>query len=281
MDEQANLPGRRERDLSSDVWLTVPLPEGADASGSTSDDRLRALDLAQQGKLVVNPDTVPAAIEQYRRLAAVMYQAQVNRGIKTAMVASAFAAEGKSLTAANLALTLSESYRRRVLLIDGDLRKPTLHDTFQIPNLAGISDWLKGEGAGKMPLVQITPTLTLLPGGRPDPDPMSGLASDRMKQVLRHASEHFDWVIVDTPPVAFLPDGHLLSAMVDTVVFVVAAGHTPAHAVQRAAVELGRERIIGVVLNRVQPDNLHAYGNASYYDRYRSAIGSSSPAGRP
>jgi len=280
MNDQGNLPSRREPELAADVWLTVPLPEGADASGDTSNERLQALALAQQAKLIVNPDAPPEAIEQYRRLAAVMYQAQANRGIKTAMVASAFAADGKSLTAANLALTLSESYRRRVLLIDADLRKPTLHDTFEIPNLAGISDWLGGDGAGKMPLVEITRNLTLLPGGRPNPDPMSGLVSDRMKQVLTQAAERFDWVIVDTPPVAFLPDGHLLSAMVDTVVFVVAAGLTPAHAVQRAVEELGRDRIIGVVLNRVQPGNLQAYGASSYYGRYPSAIGNGTPGGR-
>lgn len=253
-------------------WAVVPLPPlPAGATPEAYLDRVRALPLARQGKLVVSRGAPGTAIEQYRRLAAVMYQAQENRGVKTVMVASAYAAEGKSLTATNLALTLSESYRRRVLLIDADLRRPTLHDTFDIPNLAGLSDWLKARGADTMPLIEITPTLAIVPGGRPDHDPMSGLASDRMKRVIQEASDRYDWVVLDTPPVAFLPDGHLLSAMVDTVVLVVAAGHTPAASVQRAVAELGHDRIIGVVMNRVDPRSMHSYGASAYYNRYRYA----------
>ena len=255
---------------TAEPWHVVPSTRGGD--DLQSEDRLKALELSRQGRLVINTQTTAAAIEQYRRLAAVLYQAQENRKLKTVLVASTFAAEGKSLTCANMALTLSQSYRRRVLLIDADLRRPTLHDTFEIPNLAGLSDWLKGEGAGKMPLVEVTPNLSLLPGGRPDPDPMGGLASERMKHLLTYAADRFDWVIVDTPPVAFLPDAHLLSAMVDTVVFVVAAGQTPAPAVQRAVEEVGRDRIIGVVLNRVESVTLNRYGQSAYYARYRYAL---------
>lgn len=256
----------------AEPWQTVPLNNAGGDAAALAEERLHALELSRQGRLIINTQTTAAAIEQYRRLAAVLYQAQENRNLKTILVASTFAAEGKSLTCANIALTLSESYRRRVLLIDADLRRPTLHDTFEIPNLAGLSDWLKGEGAGKMPLVEITPNLSLLPGGRPDPDPMGGLASERMKHLLAFAAERFDWVIVDTPPVAFLPDAHLLSAMVDTVVFVVAAGQTPAPAVQRAVEEVGRDRIIGVVLNRVESVTLNRYGESAYYARYRYAL---------
>lgn len=237
-------------------------------------ESLDQLGAAQPGKLVVGLDTSPVAIEQYRRLAAVMHQAQANRGVRIAMVTSAFAAEGKSLTAANIALTLSESYRRRVLLIDADLRRPTLHDTFQFPNLAGVSDWLKeaGSGLGQLPSrVEITPHLDLLPGGRPSNDPMSGLTSERMRGLLAMASEKYDWVILDTPPTAFLPDGHLLASMVDAIVLVVVSGQTPAPAAQRAVEDLGRDKIIGVVLNRVQTAAMTAYGQSSYYTSYRTS----------
>jgi capsular exopolysaccharide synthesis family protein len=245
----------------------IPPPRATSQTTERLRRRMQALRSSREGKLIVGPDTPPAAVEQYRRLAAVLHHAQVNRGIKRVMVASAFAAEGKSLTSTNLALTLSESYQRRVLLIDADLRRPTLHDTFQIPNLAGLSDWLKSPGAGRMPLVEITPRLSILPGGRPDPDPMGGLASDRMERVVRLAAERFDWVILDTPPVAVLPDGNLMAAMVDAVVLVVAARQTPAAAIQRAVAELGHERIIGVVLNRVDAQGLGTYAQSYYYQR--------------
>jgi capsular exopolysaccharide synthesis family protein len=253
------------------VWSTVPLPAQTSRGPGTYLDRVKGLTLARLGKLVINQGTSHTAIEQYRRLAAVMYQAQASRGVKTVMIASAYAAEGKSLTSTNLALTLSESYRRKVLVIDADLRRPTLHDAFEIPNLAGLSDWLKRDGAGTLPLIEITPHLSIVPGGRPDHDPMSGLASERMKLLVEQASARFDWVIIDTPPVAFLPDGHLLSAMVDTVLLVVAAGHTPALSIQRAVAELGHDRIIGVVLNRAEPGTMEAYGESAYYNRYRYA----------
>ena len=253
----------------SQVWQTVPLADEPGDADSSFARRLAAMQPDGQSKLVVGEGAPPEAIEQYRRLGAVMYQAQADRGTRVVMITSTVPAEGKSLTATNLALTLSESYRQRVLLVDADLRRPTLHSVFQIPNLAGISDWLKGDGTGRMPLVQLTRRLALLPGGRPDHDPMSALVSDRMKYVLARASERFDWVILDTPPVAGLPDGHLLSALVDTIVFVVAAGRTPAAAVQRAVEQLGRDRIIGVVLNRVEGRSLQAYGHGSHYERYR------------
>jgi capsular exopolysaccharide synthesis family protein len=254
------------------AWLDVPsIGDGDDTVASAK--RLGVLAANLPGKLVVDRDISPAALEQYRRVAAVLHQAQENRAVKTVMITSAFASEGKSLTAANLALTLSESYRRRVLLIDADLRRPTLHDTFQIPNLAGVSDWLRSPGTAKMPFVRITSHLTLVPGGRPDADPMGGLASERMKQMLAVAGSRFDWIVLDTPPVALLSDGHLLASAVDTVVLVVAAGRTPASVVQRAVTDLGRERIIGVVLNRVANGSLRAYGPESYYERYRNPTG--------
>lgn len=235
-----------------------------EASGVPTIDGSR---LIRGGRLVGNPATSPISIEQYRRLAAVLHHAQVERGIKTAMVASAFSGEGKTLTAANLALTLSESYRRRVLLVDADLRRPTLHDVFQLPNLEGLSDGLRSKTLRKMPLVEITPNLSLLPGGRPDPDPMGGLTSERMKHVMKQAGERFDWVILDTPPIVVLPDGNLIAAMVDTVLLVVAAGKTPLNAIQRAVNQIGRDRIIGTLLNFVDAQGIAPAMQAYNYQR--------------
>ena len=88
-------------------------------------------------KVVATPDIRPAFVEQYRKLAGILHHAQLERNIKVVLVTSAVAGEGKSLTATNLALTFSESYHRTVLLVDADLRRPTLHETFQVPNVVG------------------------------------------------------------------------------------------------------------------------------------------------
>jgi capsular exopolysaccharide synthesis family protein len=216
-------------------------------------------------RLVVHENAEPAAVEQYRRLAAVLHQAQVERGIKVVMVASAQPGEGKTLTAANLGLTLSESYRRRVLLIDADLRRPSLSALFQLPHSAGLSESLKAREGQEVEYFNITQSLAVLPGGHPDPDPMAGLTSGRMQQVLAQAGTSFDWVVLDTPPVTLLSDTPLLAAMVDAVVMVIDAGSSQYAAVERAIENLGREKVIGVVLNRVDNDALKA---TQYYDYY-------------
>ncbi len=220
------------------------------------------------GKVVVDEAAAVGLIEQYRRLAAGMHHAQTQRGARSVMIASAVASEGKSLTATNLALTLSQSFDRRVLLIDADLRRPSLHEVFQLPNEHGLVDSLRRPDGGRLPVAAVMPNLWVLPAGRPTSDPMSGLVSDAMKQLLADASEQFDWVIVDTPPVALMPDANLLAGMIDTALLVISANTTPYPLVQRAAAAIGTSRILGVVLNRASQSALEEeYGYYGYYDR--------------
>jgi capsular exopolysaccharide synthesis family protein len=215
---------------------------------------------------VANVQLQPVAVEQYRRLAAILHHAQKERGIRRVLVASALAEEGKTLTATNLALTLSESYRKRVLLVDADLRRPGVNIAFGIAKQSGLSETLAAEVPEKLSVVQLSPTLSILPAGQPNQDPMHGLTSLRMAQILDEASTMFDWVIIDSPPVGILPDAKLLARMADSVLLVIGAGKTPYGAIQRAADALGRDRILGVVLNRVDPSS--ATPGANQYYRY-------------
>jgi capsular exopolysaccharide synthesis family protein len=194
----------------------------------------------------------PASREQYRRLAAILHDAHNTSGLKVIMVASAVAGEGKTLTASNLALTFSESYHKRVLLIDADLRRPTLHSVFRLDAAMGLGDGLMSQGDTKMLVRQVSPRLAVLPAGRPSSDPMAGLTSTRMRRLLEEARESFDWVILDTPPIMLLPDAHLLASMVEGAVLVVRAGSTPHELIRRSADAIGRPRILGVVLNRAE-----------------------------
>jgi capsular exopolysaccharide synthesis family protein len=217
-------------------------------------------------RLVISPAIENVAVEQYRRLAAVLHQSQAARGVKVVMVASAQPSEGKSLTAANLALTLSESYKRRVLLVDADLRSPSLDMMFQVPFGSGLTESLKAEDERPLNVVNLSSALALLPGGSADADPMAGLTSGRMQEIIQEAAASFDWVILDTPPVGLMTDAHLLSAMVDAAVLVIAAGSVPCASVQRAIESIGRDKIIGVVLNRVASETL-----AAKYYNYRAS----------
>ena len=209
----------------------------------------------------------PGCEEQYRQLAAALHHTALARGVRTVMVASAVPGEGKTLTAANLALTLSESYRRRVLLVDADLRRPMLHTLFGLQEQPGLNEALRS-GAPGLPAVPITERLSLVCGGHPEPDPMAVLASDGLRRGLRDAAHQFDWVLIDTPPLGLVPDAHLLGSAVDLAVLVVGAGTAPEAAVRKAAAALGRERIAGVVLNRVDRDVHEASYGGTGYGRY-------------
>ena len=215
-------------------------------------------------KTVVDEHMMPQSREQYRRLAAAFHQAQRSNGYKVAMIASAVAGEGKSLTAANLALTLSESYRRNVLLIDADLRRPSQHSIFQVSGAPGLSDGLISVEEPKLPLHRLSSRLTVLPAGRPTSDPIGAITSDRMRRLIEEAREVFDWVIIDTPPVGLLTDAALLASMADGVLLVVKAESTPYDLVNRAVAALGRERMMGVLLNRAREQ-----AHSSTYDYYK------------
>ena len=225
----------------------------------------RGFNESMAGRIVSTP-TAPAVLaERFRRLAASLHHAQLVDGLRTVMVTSADPGDGKTLTSANLALTLSESYRRQVLLIDADLRRPSLHDVFNVPNVSGLNDGLKASSDARLNVIKISETLTLLSAGRPDPDPMSSLTSTRMAEIIQEASQRFEWIIIDTTPLGLLADASLLARMVDRSLLVIRAGQTPHASVERAVNALGREHIIGVVLNAVESSGNE--GAKYYYAR--------------
>jgi protein-tyrosine kinase len=215
-------------------------------------------------KVVVDQAIDPRPREQYRRLAAGLHAVQAQSGCKAILVASAVAGEGKSLTSSNLALTLSESYRRNVLLIDADLRRPTLHTVFGLDPSPGLSDGLLAGEDRRLRLHRVSAHLTILTAGQPTNEPMAVLSSERMRRLLAEGREMFDWVIIDTPPIGVLSDASLLSQIADGAVLVVKAGATPYDQVQRAVDAIGKARVLGVVLNRAEAADSSAYKYEGY-----------------
>jgi capsular exopolysaccharide synthesis family protein len=242
-------------------------PQAENGSPAERSSVFERIDARLAEKVVVDQDMSPVSREQYRRMAAVLHDAQGHQGLRVIMVVSAVPGEGKTLTAANLALTLSESYQKRVLLIDADLRKPTVHQIFRLNTTMGLADGLRSAPNVKLVLRQVSEQLTVLPAGRPTSDPMAVLTSDRMHRVVAEARETFDWVIIDTPPLMLLPDAHLLAALIDGAVLVVRANSTPHDLVKRAAEIVGRDRITGIVLNQATAA-APGYGSYYYNDYY-------------
>ena len=153
-----------------------------------------------------------------------------------------------------------------MLLIDADLRRPSLARTFGIPASPGLSHGLVRGFKGKVTPHHVSDRLRVLPAGEPMPDPMAGLTSPWMKQLIDEARDAFDWVIIDTPPIGLMTDANLLSAMADGVVLVVKANGTPYPMVKRAVDAIGSTRLVGAVLNRATEKG---HGDKHYYYDYR------------
>jgi len=203
-------------------------------------------------RLAGGPQGNQGLLEQFRRLAATLHHAHRTSGLRSVMVTSAAPGDGKTLTAVNLALVLAESYRYNVLLVDADLRRPSISSVVQLSDDSGLSEALRSQTEQKLALVSITSRLTLLPAGQPIANSIEALTSPRMQRILGEAMQRFDWVVVDAPPVGPTADARLLTQMVGGTLFVVHAGQTPYPEVQKAIDAIGREHILGVVLNGVE-----------------------------
>jgi Mrp family chromosome partitioning ATPase len=127
-----------------------------------------------------------------------------------------------------------------------------------------LSDALRSDRA-PLPIHQLSLNLRVLPAGRADNDPMGFLASDRMGQLLEQAGANVDWVLIDTPPAGIFPDAGILGRGAQGVLMVVAAAATPHHLVERAVSELGRDLIVGTVMNRIEANRIPG---TDYYHGY-------------
>jgi capsular exopolysaccharide synthesis family protein len=261
-------PSAGSGQLVTPAWSISEEPDAAPAApaealapSSRPDVGLVGFSSRWKERLAAGPDSDVGLTEQYRRLAATLHHAHHANGLRSLMLTSASPGDGKTLTAVNLSLVLASSYRYKVLLIDADLRRPSIPNVGDLADGCGLSDALIAHSERKLALISITPRLTLLPAGPPIANSIEALTSPRMRQILDEASSRFDWVILDAPPVGPATDARLLSQMVGTSLFVIHAGQTQCPDVQKAIEAIGRDQILGIVLNGVE----HLGSEAYYY----------------
>lgn len=261
--------GRKRRQLAEGSALSLAGPSGV-------------------GLVVLKRPSSPVA-ESFRSLRTSVLLSTAPHPPQTLLVTSAQVGEGKTSTATNLAMSFAQR-GGPVLIIDADLRRPSVAKTLGVPNEKGLSSFLTGAHSLDEVLIQYehVPNLWVLPSGPRPPDPAELLSSHMMAATLKDLMKRFTQIVIDSPPLLLVTDGVVLSAMVDGVILVVASGSTARGALTRAhrILENAGARVLGMVLNKVDMRFDTYYGSyygpyhQSYYDEVSVSSPSHSPGGR-
>jgi succinoglycan biosynthesis transport protein ExoP len=217
--------------------------------------------------ILKNPKS--AVAEAYRVLRTNLIFSSAESSGRVIVVTSANPGEGKTTTTVNVAASLAQT-GARVLAVEADLRRPSMSQHFSVPKTPGLTDLIVGKAEATTAIHSTRyKGLMVLPCGYVPPNPAELLGSARMKDILRALRSHYDWVLIDTPPVLAMADTPVLCPIVDGVIMVVAAESSGRPAVQRAIDQIAsvNGKIIGVILNRVDLER-NAYYYGQYYGEY-------------
>ncbi len=218
-------------------------------------------------KLACLRDPNSAAAECFKTLRSKIMVGKSGKLCRTIMVTGAQPQDGKSLVAANLAVSIAQGINHYVLLVDCDLRRPLLHKTFGLQARQGLREYLEN-GTSIAPYLLKTPVskLTLLPAGKPIASPSELLSSEKMQLLIKEVRDRYQdrFIIFDTPPAHFIADTAFLVDIIDGVVLVVRSGKTNAELVRDVVENIGKENILGVVFNATN----EATREYRYYYKY-------------
>jgi capsular exopolysaccharide synthesis family protein len=254
--------GSTPRRLLASPTASLLQTRNGNGNGNGRSNAALLLDLDQRSPLA----------EAYRRLRTSVLLSSPGHAPRTLVITSCVPSEGKSTTAINLAVSLAQT-GARVLVIDGDMRRPTVHSSFGIENRSGLSNILSNEMSNveTLALVQKEKVsgLYVLTSGPIPPNPAELVGSGQMRKLLVDLGSTFDHIVIDTPPIASFTDGVLLSAIADGVILVIHANECSRKVIQRSqqALQEVRARVLGVVLNRihVRSSDYNDYYYHSYY----------------
>lgn len=216
--------------------------------------------------LIVKRDPKSPVSESYREIRTNIRFANVDSNVKKILVTSSVAGEGKSTTISNLACTLADE-GNRVLLLDCDLRKPTLHKKFSVRNHMGLMDVLIEKSDYKNYIQPIYDGLDLLTTGSIPSNPSEILGSNSMKQLVEEMSREYDYVLIDTAPIVAVTDPLVIASYIDGIILVIRAESTPVDLVKSSVDKLEKvnAKIIGSILNGTETKKGYDYYS---YKRY-------------
>ena len=248
------------------------IPMGSKGSLEATARRFSVASSREAVELVTQARPQSQMAESYRALRTSLLLTSLGGPPKVILVTSALPQEGKTTTSINTAIVLAQK-GTRVLLIDADLRRPSIHKTLGMGPKTGLSNVLTGNATLQQAVVRSTlmPTLFVLPAGTPPPNPAELLASSNMKDILAELREQYDHIIVDTPPTLSVTDAVVMSTRADAVVLVIRSGQTTKQALRRSRDILLQvnARVAGVLLNAVDLTSPDYY----YYYEYQGKYG--------
>ena len=248
------------------------IPLGSRGSIEAAAKRLTVASSREAVELVTQSRPQSQMAESYRALRTSLLLTSLGGPPKVILITSALPQEGKTTTSINTAIVLAQK-GTRVLLIDADLRRPSIHKTLGMGPKTGLSNVLTGNATLQQAVVRssILPTLFVLTAGTPPPNPAELLASSNMRDILAELREQYDHIIVDTPPTLSVTDAVVMSTRADAVVLVIRSGQTTKQALRRARDLLMQvnARVAGVLLNAVDLTSPDYY----YYYEYQGKYG--------
>ena len=205
---------------------------------------------AQQSRLVSLTASESPAAEAFRFLGVRLRHLRRGRSLKKLLITSTIPQEGKSMIAANLACTLALKAQSRVLLLEGDLRRPSLPQMFGIEGMPGLSEWLHGERSVMTTIYHLEgPGLWMMPAGSADDNPLELLQSGKLPALLDQLAAWFDWIIIDSPPVLPLADTSVWARLADGILLITRQGITEKRKLKKGLEAIEPKKLIGALVN--------------------------------
>jgi capsular exopolysaccharide synthesis family protein len=230
--------------------------------------------LLPNSRLVSVGEDESLGAEKFRFLAVRLRQLRQSRTMKKVLITSTIPQEGKSTVAANLACTLARRKQHKTLLLEGDLRRPTVAQKFGLGKVPGLSEWLRGE-TESMNIYRLEALgLWVLPAGSAPENPLELMQSGKLQPLMDQLTSWFDWIVIDSPPVLPLADTSMWARLADGILLVTRKSVTEKQQLQRGLEALERSKLLGALVNG-STDAAHS----DYYQRYGPATSSpGSPA---
>ncbi|HKW16962.1 MAG TPA: CpsD/CapB family tyrosine-protein kinase [Terriglobales bacterium] len=211
---------------------------------------------------ITEKDGLPA--EKFRYLGVRLRQLQQTRPLKKLLITSTIPQEGKSMIAANLACALARRTQQKTLLVDGDLRRPTVAKLFGLGKIRGIGDWLQGDCGAKDSIYNLEETgLWVLPAGSVPRNPLELMQSGRLSVLMEQLTGWFDWIVIDSPPVLPLADTSIWMRLADGILLVARQGGTEKKQLKRGLEAIDQKKLLGALLNSAMSAQ-----TSDYYSRY-------------